>query len=280
MSDDNSRLLEGIAYFEKMLKLMPGDRTTLECLSLAYEQIGDAEKLRAALIQLAGALLQERDQAPAEAIGARLATYPDAESQAMAKRVRETFHGPEIEAPSASTAPADAEAPLDAEVPVARAILGAVKAEAALIRFLSNRNVVDPAAAEMVQKHLGGLPEATRPFLVSALSILYKESTSMGERAAAFIADSTGTPPIPLDAFTPSPDLLKRLPENLIRVRGVVPFAKLGDLLLVAMLNPSDEAFRREVERRAGGRCQFFLAHPLMAEEFLEKLDAGQEKAG
>lgn len=102
----------------------------------------------------------------------------------------------------------------------------------------------------------------------------------MGERAAAFIADSTGTPPIPLDAFTPSPDLLKRLPENLIRVRGVVPFAKLGDVLLVAMLNPADEAFRLEVERRAGCRCQFFLAHPLMAEEFLEKLYSGQEKVG
>ena len=278
MSDDNARLLEGIAYFEKMLKLMPGDRTTLEFLSVAYEQIGDAEKLRVALIQLAGALLQERDQAPAEAIGARLAAYPDAEAQAMAKRVRETFHGPEVEAPS--DRPAGADEPLGEDVPVARAILEAVKAEAALIRFLSNRNVVDPIAAEAVQKHLGGLPEATRPFLVSALSILYKESTAMGERAAAFVADSTGTPPVPLDAFTPSPELLKRLPENLIRVRGVVPFAKLGDVLLIAMLNPSDEAFRHEIERRAGGRCQFFLAHPLMAEEFLEKLYAGQEKAG
>ena len=278
MSDDNARLLEGIAYFEKMLKLMPGDRTTLEFLSVAYEQIGDAEKLRAALIQLAGALLQERDQAPAEAIGARLAAYPDAEAQAMAKRVRETFHGPEVEAPSAR--PAGADEPLGEDVPVARAILEAVKAEAALIRFLSTRNIVDPVAAEAVQKHLGGLPEATRPFLVSALSILYKESTSTAERAAAFIADSTGTPPVPLDAFTPSPDLLKLLPENLIRVRGVVPFAKLGDLLLVAMLNPADEAFRHEVERRAGCRCQFFLAHPLMAEEFLEKLYSGQEKAG
>ncbi len=277
MSDDNSRLLEGIAYFEKMLKLMPGDRTTLEFLSVAYEQIGDAEKLRSALIQLAGALLKERDQAPAEAIGARLATYPDAEAQAMAKRVRETFHGPEVEEPVAGPSVVD-DAPLSEDVPVARAILEAVKAEAALIRFLSNRNVVDPVAAEAVQKHLGGLPEATRPFLVSALSILYKESTSMGERAAAFIADNTGTPPIPLDAFTPSPDLLKRLPENLIRVRGVVPFAKLGDMLLIAMLNPSDEAFRHEIERRVGGRCQFFLAHPLMAEEFLEKLYSGQER--
>lgn len=278
MSEDTTRLLEGIAYFEKMLKLMPGDRTTLEFLSVAYEQVGDTEKLRTSLIQLAATLLQEQDQASAEAIGARLATYSDPEAQEMAKRVRETFHGPEVEAPDA--AGADEEAPLGEDVPVARAILEAVKSEAALIRFLSNRNVVDPIAAEMVQKHLAELPEATRPFLVSAISILYKDSTATGERAAAFLADQTGTPPIPLDAFSPSPDMLKLLPENLIRVRGVIPFAKLGDMPLIAMLNPSDEAFRREIERRVGHACRFFLAHPLMAEEFLEKLYAGQEKAG
>ncbi len=46
----NTKLLEGIAYFEKMLKVMPGDRTTLEFLSVAYEQLGDVEKQRTALI--------------------------------------------------------------------------------------------------------------------------------------------------------------------------------------------------------------------------------------
>lgn len=276
MSDDQTRLQEGIAYFEKMLKVMPGDRTTLEFLSVAYEQIGDEAKLRGALIQLAETLLKEGDQEPAEAIGSRLAAYPDPEAQAMARKVRETFHGPDI--PAAALAAADQTAATGEEMPVARAILEAVKAEAALIRQLSNRGIVDPVAAEMVQKHLGGLPEATRPFLVSTLSILYRESTPMGEKAAAFVADSAGTPPIQLDAFFPSADLLKRLPENLVRVRGVVPFAKLGDLLLVAMLNPLDEAFRNEVARLAGGPCQFFLAHPRGAEEYLEKLYAQTER--
>ena len=100
----------------------------------------------------------------------------------------------------------------------------------------------------------------------------------MGEKAAAFVADMTNTPPIPLEAFSPSPTLLQTLPENLIRVRGAVPFAKLGDILLVALLNPADEALRRDIERRAG-HCRFFLAHPAMAEEVLENLYTEQEKA-
>lgn len=282
MADDNSKLLEGIAYFEKMLKLMPGDRTTLEFLSVAYEQIGDAEKTRLSLIQLAETLLREGDQEPAEAIGNRLGTYPEADAQAMSRKVRETFHGPDVIAQPAASAEREAavaEEPPEAEIPVAKAILEAVKAEAALIRLLSNRNVVDPAEAEAVQRHLGGLPEATRPFLVSALSILYKESTSTGERAAAFVADMASTPPVPLETFRPTPALLKTLPETLIRVRGAIPFARLGDTLLVALLNPTDEALRRDIERRTES-CRFFLLHPAMAEELLEQMYADLEKAG
>ena len=77
MAEDNSKLFEGIAYFEKMLKLMPGDRTTLEFLSVAYEQVGDAQKTRTSLIQLAETLLREKDYDAADAIGERLSVYTE-----------------------------------------------------------------------------------------------------------------------------------------------------------------------------------------------------------
>lgn len=272
MAEINSKLLEGIAYFEKMLKVMPGDRTTLEFLSVAYEQIGDAEKTRLSLIQLATTLLKEQDLEAADAIGSRLATYKEADAQAMVQKIAQ------VRNPTAVLSAHSDNAKISAEVSVAKAILSAVKAEAALVQVLSNRNIIDMAAAEIVQKHLAGLPEATRPFLVSALSILYKESTSLGEKAAAFVADTVNTPPIPLETFTPSSELLSKLPENLIRVRGVIPVAKLGETLLIALLNPMDEAFRQEIEVRAGCPCRFFLAHPAGAEEFLEKLYAEKEK--
>ena len=85
---DNSKLLEGIAYFEKMLKVMPGDRTTLEFLSVAYEQLGDLEKQRTSLIQLAEALLREKDYDAAEAIGERLGEFTEADAQDMARRIK------------------------------------------------------------------------------------------------------------------------------------------------------------------------------------------------
>ncbi len=271
MAEDNAKLLEGIAYFERMLKLMPGDRTTLEFLSVAYEQIGDAEKARTSLVQLATTLLDEKDYTAADAIAERLATYKEADAQEMVRKVQ-AIHTPTIAPGSMGVGDAHA------DVPVVKAILDAVKAEAGLVHALSQRGIVDPQMAETVQRHLAGLPEATRPFLVSALAIIYRESISTGEKVAAAVADACGAPPVPLDGLPLSKELLKLLPENLVRVRGVVPFAKLGDLLMVAALNPMSEGFREEIERLAGMPCRFFLAHPANAEETLEKLYAEPER--
>ena len=283
----NSKLLEGIAYFEKMLKVMPGDRTTLEFLSVAYEQLGDLEKQRVALIQLAESLLREKDYEAADAIGERLAVFAEADAQDMVRRIKSARNPVQLKAvvrPGTSVRPMraatrSAPAPYQAAgerggVSLAQVVMAAVKAEAALIRDLYAKNVVDATAAEVVQRHLGGLPEPTRPFLVSALAILEKESGGLGEKAAVYMADAASAPPIPLQGFMPPASLVKQLPEEIVRVRGAVPFGRLGDTLLVAVLNPLDAEFHAEVERLAGCPCRFFLAEPHTTEDFLDKFFA------
>ena len=279
----NTKLLEGIAYFEKMLKVMPGDRTTLEFLSVAYEQLGDVEKQRTSLIQLAETLLREKDYNAADAIGERLGAFPETDAQDMVRRIKSVRNPVQLKAvvrPGTGVRPmravvrpaGNAVADKPTERPsLAQVVMSAVKAEAALIRDLYAKNVVDASAAEVVQRHLGGLPEATRPFLVSALAILEKESGGMGEKAAVYMADAASAPPIPLQAFMPPASLVKQLPEEIVRVRGAVPFGRLGDTLLVAVLNPLDAEFHAEVERLAGCPCRFFLAEPHTTEDFLEK---------
>ena len=280
----NTKLLEGIAYFEKMLKVMPGDRTTLEFLSVAYEQLGDAEKQRTALIQLAEALLREKDYDAADAIGERLGGFAETDAQDMVRRIKSARNPVQLKAvirpgarpvrvaarPASAGDAGGARARPDGGVVLAQVVMSAVKAEAALIRDLYAKNVVDASAAEVVQRHLGGLPEATRPFLVSALAILEKESGGMGEKAAVYMADTASAPPIPLQAFMPSAAIVRQLPEEIVRVRGAVPFGRLGDTLLVAVLNPLDAEFHAEVERLAGCPCRFFLAEPHTTEDFLE----------
>ena len=285
----NCKLLEGIAYFEKMLKVMPGDRTTLEFLSVAYEQLGDLEKQRTSLIQLAETLLREKDYDAADAIGERLGGFAETDAQDMVRRIKSARNPVQLKAvvrpgtggrPARVTVrpaggkPEPAPASPSGGVSLAQVVMSAVKAEAALIRDLYAKNVVDASAAEVVQRHLGGLPEATRPFLVSALAILEKESGGMGEKAAVYMADAASAPPIPLQAFMPSAAIVRQLPEEIVRVRGAVPFGRLGDTLLVAVLNPLDAEFHAEVERLAGCPCRFFLAEPHTTEDFLEKFFA------
>ena len=285
----NQKLLEGIAYFEKMLKVMPGDRTTLEFLSVAYEQLGDVEKQRTALVQLAQTLLHEKDYDAADAIGDRLAGFAEADAQEMVRKIKFVRNPVQLKAvvrpggaPGERAKPARVQlnrtqpesAQPEGGVSLAQVVMSAVKAEAALIRDLYAKNVVDASAAEVVQRHLGGLPEPTRPFLVSALAILEKESGGLGEKAAVYMADAASAPPIPLQAFMPSAALVKQLPEEIVRVRGAVPFGRLGDTLLVAVLNPLDTEFHAEVERLAGCPCRFFLADPHTTEDFLDKFFA------
>ena len=264
------KLAEGIAYFEQMLQAMPEDRTTLEFLSVAYAQAGEREKCRDALISLAKVLLKERDLESAARIAERLDTFDDDTAKIMSLKVK------------AAVAPAPALTP---EVPseetiaadnTVMAIREGKRAEAALVTHLLSRRSIDDKTAETLSSHIEGLPESSIPFLVSAMTFLDKENTALAETCAAHLADSTGCPPVPLGSFDITPKLRDTLPEPLVKVRGAVPFGELGDVLLVALLNPTDDALRRQVETASGRHCRFFLCPPSAAEPVLEKLYAAQ----
>ena len=71
-------------------------------------------------------------------------------------------------------------------------------------------------------------------------------------------------------------DLAQTLPDSIVRVRGVLPFAKIGNTLLVATLNPFDDALRQQVESAAGSPCRFFLANPRTMETTLDRIFADE----
>lgn len=274
----NVKLIEGIVYFEKVLKEIPGDRTALEFLSVAYEQLGDAERTRTTLIRLAMTLLREGDLAAADAIGSRLDAYSEMDAKGMVLRIKAAHGLTEAKStptPHASpmrlTRKTENLAETTPQSNLAAIILPAVKAEASLVQTLSMHGIIDAAATELLQQHLGGLPEATRPFLVSTLAVLASDNPVVAEKAAAYMADAANTPPIPLDAFDPAADLLHLLPEDLMRVRGVIPFGRLGSTLLVAVLNPLDATLLRTIEETAQTSCRFFLADPRKMEAILDK---------
>ena len=258
----DARLAEGVAYFEQMLEIMPEDRTTLEFLVVAYDQLGQHEKGQRALVSLAKLLVKEKDLAALRGLLPRLEASDYAPAKALCLKVT-TLTGP---APDLTP---EAPRELTDDERRAQATQEAVRAELDLADLLHAAAVVSDAEREQLREHLEASPADGRVFLISALQVLEKENPTLCEKAAAYLADRFGTPPIPLGAFEPGKALLAAFPKLLMQLRGVIPFAKLGNLTLVATLNPADARVRAEVE--ALGPCRFYLADPAGVEGLLAK---------
>lgn len=258
----DARLAEGVAYFEQMLQIMPEDRVTLEFLVVAYDQLGQEEKGRQALVSLAKILLKEQDKAALEGLLPRLEACELPEAKVLALKAKMAV------APAPELVPEAPKELTDAEK-AAVVSKAAVEAELALAEALREGGVVSESEFAHVREFVGSSPVDGRVFLVSALQILEKENPALTERCAAYLADKYGTPPIPLAAFDPPKDLLAKFPAAFLRIRGVMPFAKLGSLTLVAVLNPVDEGLRAELN--AVMPCRLYLADPSAMEAALEK---------
>ena len=258
----DARLKEGVAYFEEMLRVMPDDRTTLEFLAVAYPQLGEQEKAERALAALARVLLKEGDVESASALLPRLEACSLDEAKAAAIKVRVAS------APRPDLSP---EAAPRAGAP-GGSVVAACASEAAL---------ADDLEAATVAEALRGLPTdgGGRPQLVSALAFVAHDHPDECEKCIAKLADKYGLPPIPLAAFDPDPALAAKLPEAVVRVRGVIPFARVGTTTLVAFLSPQDAALRRAVSGAfAPGPTRFFLAEPADVESVLARLFPDEEE--
>lgn len=265
MATDMDKLREGIAYFEQILQVMPDDRSTLEFLCIAYEQTGAREKYQKTLVSLAQVLVKERDFENARTLLEKIENHDAPEIKAIELKLRAMLSPVErLAAPASDAVPSEASRKVD--------VRAAVKAETDLLAWLESNAIVDKELAGKVGEQLRALGQATGGFLVSALSILESENPGVAETAAACVADETKTPPIALEAFDQYLTLAKELPEDLMRVRGAVPFGKVADETLVALANPMDAGLRKEIAERFGGKCHFYFVPPLSLGIVLGKL--------
>ena len=259
----DARLAKGVSYFEQMLQLMPEDRTTLEFLVVAYDQLNEHEKGEKALVSLARILIKERDVAALEGLLPRLEKSENPEAKILVLRVKT------IVAPAPDLTPEMPKVQTE-EDQVVTACARAVMAELALVDVLVEGGVLSAEDADAVRSSLQGTPFDGRLFLISALSILEKENLPRFEKAVAYLADKFNVPPIPLAAFDPHKTLVSKFPVRTIRLRGAIPFAELGTSVLVAVLNPMDERMRDLMN--AVAPCRFFMADPATVEAMIEKL--------
>ena len=274
----DAKLLEAIDFFEKMLQTMPGDRTGLEFLSVAYEQTGDRDKEIAALVKLSETLLKEGDMEHAALIAKKLRTFPDSREASVAAMVAE-----KIVAKGTLAARAGAQGPLqndlfinDAEKPVETApqpswqaggipawTSDAAKAEMEIVWQWKDGGVLPKdVCMEMLHVFMDHPVVLNEPTLVSALGLLQEQHPELADIGFESMQKRSRMPPAPLEILEISQDAVKTLPPDYLAVKGVLPFAFIAKELLVGVMNGVDPALREEIEKMSGRICHFFLMHP------------------
>ena len=259
----DARLAEGVAYFEQMLEIMPDDRTTLEFLVVAYDMLGQHEKGQKSLVSLTELLVKEHDIEALEGLLPRLKDSDYEPAKALYLTV------PTLPAPEPDLTPERPKELTETEK-TAIAAQRAISAEHALFNLLKEAGIITETDLEQFARHLIAPSVEGRIFLISALQILKNENSSLYEKSVEYLADHFNAPPIPLAAFEPPVSYFKPYPEIILRLRGVVPFAKIGKFTLLATLNPSDAELKAELE--SVGSCRMYLADPQSVEAALERV--------
>ncbi|MBO7720863.1 MAG: hypothetical protein J6T01_00485 [Kiritimatiellae bacterium] len=260
-----------MAYLEKMLEIMPDDRTTLEFLVVAYEQLGQHEKGQKALVSLTKLLIRDNDIAALEGLLPRLKESDYEPAKVLALKVAR------LTAPAPDLTPEQPKE-LTEEEKAAQTAKSAVAAELALADILKEGGVLTEEQHANLRVQVESIPTDGRVFLISAIQILEKENSALAERAIEYLADHFGAPPVPVASFEMNRELAQQFPEALLRIRGVVPFAKIGGITLVATLDPADDRLRTELT--GAGQCRFFISEASAVEKSLAKLFTASAEEG
>ncbi len=284
MAEADPKIHEAIGFFEQMLQTMPGDRTSLEFLAVAYEQTGQSEKRRDCLVRLADCLLLEKDYDNAQVIAGYLSAFKEhAPARAAVERVAEQIQGQALQGEYRRAAQGLAGAATDAggaaaaefrDLPVEVPALShaAVAAEMDLVWFWKEREFL-PKELCMDVLHILTERSATQtPSLISALALLDEQHPEWTDRLMEAMQRVSELPPIPIELFEVQPAAARLLTPAVVQVKGVLPFAVLGDEVLVAILNPLSQELRDEVTARIGRPCHFFIAHPKAWAKAAEKI--------
>ncbi len=270
MAHVDSKLIEAIAFFEEMLQSMPKDRIALEFLVIAYEQTNQQDKRRDILVRLVDVLLMENNYKHAKAVSEHLKAFPDYMPAMLAiERVAALSEldtspdtSPEEPIVSKGSSFTPAKPTIDWPTDVHSISHAAASAEMDLVWFWLDNDYLPKELCMDIMTALTERPSTETPLLISALAILDTHHPEYTDSVMEKMQRISNMPVIPAHLFEPTPAALKALSQLFCYVKGVRPFALMGNELLVALLNPLNKELQQEIQDRSGRVCHFFLAPP------------------
>jgi hypothetical protein len=261
---------EAISFFEQILQSMPDDRVSLEVLSQAYEGTGEAEKVRDLLVRLARVIERDGDLEAARQLQPRLTLHiGHAETDTALDQLRRFLAGTggDQAATTRATAPSAAPSPSNLSQAMQR-IQGAterrsmVSQELDFAWLLHEQGILSEDQYASVVSDITDLSASDTPLPISVLHLFQDRQLPNIDRVLTLAAEKSGAPLLPLSSFEPQAAAYSLLPLDYLIIKGVIPFELIARDLLVATLNPLNEALHEELEKLTGRRCHFYLVQP------------------
>ena len=97
---------------------------------------------------------------------------------------------------------------------------------------------------------------------VTVLHILHDRNFSRFEKLLTYLCQKSGVPIMVLSQFEEREELREVLPLEFISHHGVLPFARVGNDLLLAVLNPLNKELVLRAGELSGRRCHAYLVTP------------------
>lgn len=279
---DDSEVWSAIAAFEQILEAMPNDRTSIETLAHAYEQIGDLSRAKEYVLRLANVIVAEQDRDAAGGMLEKVQSYvaEDPAAADVAKKLKELTEKAQKAKP-AKAEPGQREAkPVKQEAAAAGVATGFnIANELPFAWNLLQANEITQEEYSAVVQDLTDMSGTDATVTVSVLHVLNDRGFKNLGRIVASVAKDCGTPVIALSSFDLQSESFSLLPLDFMIKRGAIVFELFGREALAVVLNPYDKQLMKDVETLSGRKCYFYLTQPFEFDGAISKIKGWFEQS-
>ena len=252
--EEPEQLEQVVETLEQILEVMPEDYFTLHTLYETFIKLEQPEKAFEYLARLAGFVTRSQNEEGVnfvlqqyEALGDLGPEIEGRKAQLRTLQIKLAGESPEQAAEAGGEAPAVAQD---------------IEAEMVLAWDLYQEEQLTQEEYSNVLHDLTEMSSRAVGVPVTVLHVLHDRQFSRFERLMTHLCSQSGIPIISLSSYEENEEFNEALPLDFMTRRGVLPFAGIGDDLLVAVLNPFDKALVSQAEEAAEKRCHPYLVSP------------------
>jgi len=253
--EEPEQLEQVVETLEQILEVMPEDYFTLHTLYETFIKLEQPERAFEYLARLADFTIRSKNE---EGVSFVLQQYdaigdlgPEVEGRKAQLRALQAELAGESVGVLSDAAP-------EASAPVAQNL----EAEMALAWDLFQDEQLTQEEYSNVLHDLTEMSSRAVDVPITVLHVLHDRQFSRFDRLMTYLCNKSGVPIVSLSSYEENEEIIEVLPLEFLTKRGVLPFAAIGDDLLVAVLNPIDKALLREAEQAAEKRCHPYLVSP------------------